>query len=244
MSSMAKPLFGAPLNRSDPLAVGLAACWLFNEGMGKIAYDASGNGNNATLTNTADPSTSASGWGPGPEGGALSLDGTDDYAKVASNGRLNFGTGDFTIKLAIKTTATMADKFMVGFRTLSSGSGLLVTTGNGANTGKFRCGGISGGDLNSTTSIDDGAWHDCAMVRRSGVVILNVDGKTEATGSDSTDWSAFAVDRPVFGCNDFNEAGNFIGAAISSIWIFKRALSDDEIRFHNAFPPFFAPVII
>lgn len=129
----------------------------------------------------------------------------------------------------------MADKFMVGFRTLSTGSGLLETTGNGGNAAKFRCGGISGGDLNSTTSIDDGAWHDCAMVRKNGVVTLNVDGKTEATGSDSTDWSAFAVDRPVFGCNDFNEAGNFIGASISSIWTFKRALSDHEIEFHNAF---------
>jgi len=238
MSSMAKPLLGTPLNRSDPLAVGLAGCWLFNELGGKVAYDSSGNGNNATLSNTSDPATSTSGWGPSQEGGALFLDGTDDYGKVASNGRLNFGTGDFTIKVGVKTNTTMADKFLVGFRTLSSGAGLIVGTGNapaGA-AGKFRCGGITGGDLNSTTSIDDGAWHDCTMVRKSGVVTMNVDGKTEATGSDTTDWNAFAVDRPVFGVNDFNEAGNFIGGQISAIWIWKRALSDDETRLHNAFP--------
>ncbi len=45
-----KPLLGQRLNRAHPLAKGLLACWLFNEGSGNRVYDYSGNGYNLTLT--------------------------------------------------------------------------------------------------------------------------------------------------------------------------------------------------
>jgi len=74
-----KPPLGTPLDWTHPLNSGLDAFWLFNEGMGDIVNDLSGNGNTGTLTNMVVPSTPTSGWNPGRLGPAIVFDGLDDY---------------------------------------------------------------------------------------------------------------------------------------------------------------------
>lgn len=59
--------------RSDP---SLRAHWTFDEGAGSVAYDHSGNGNDATLHGPT--------WVPGASGSALSFDGLDDYAQAVT----------------------------------------------------------------------------------------------------------------------------------------------------------------
>ena len=46
-----KPFRGIQLNRTHPLARGLVACWVMNEGTGNTAYDLSGNRNHASMLN-------------------------------------------------------------------------------------------------------------------------------------------------------------------------------------------------
>jgi len=61
----------------DTFSRGLVGYWSFDEGKGNVAYDASGNGNNGTLTGGPK-------WTVGNNGGALQFDGNDDYVEVNS----------------------------------------------------------------------------------------------------------------------------------------------------------------
>ena len=61
--SGAKPILGEPIDFSHPLARGLVACWLLNEGGGSKVYDLSGNGHTGTTTS---PNLSASALGGAP----------------------------------------------------------------------------------------------------------------------------------------------------------------------------------
>ena len=72
-------------------AVGM---WLFDEGKGDVAADSSGGGNNGTIHGGAT-------WVDGMFGGALSLDGSDDYIEIPHDTALNVG-GGHTIALWFK----------------------------------------------------------------------------------------------------------------------------------------------
>lgn len=74
-------------------ASGLVGYWKFDEGGGATATDASGNGNNGTLT-LMDPATD---WISGKAGGALDFDGADDY--------VNFGADNFGVTNEITVSA-------------------------------------------------------------------------------------------------------------------------------------------
>jgi N-acetylneuraminic acid mutarotase len=61
----------------DGILNGLVGWWKFDETNGTVAYDSSGNGNDGNLTNGPT-------WTTGKIGGAISLDGTNDYVEVSS----------------------------------------------------------------------------------------------------------------------------------------------------------------
>lgn len=66
----------------SPFVRGLVGYWSFDEGQGTTAYDASGFGNNGTLTNGPT-------WVDGKVGKALSFDGVDDYVSISISSVLN-----------------------------------------------------------------------------------------------------------------------------------------------------------
>ncbi len=69
---------------------GIVGCWHFDEEIGNIAYDSSGNNNNGTVIGAE--------WIMGIFGNALEFDGVDDYVDFGNPSEvLDFGTGDFTI---------------------------------------------------------------------------------------------------------------------------------------------------
>ena len=84
-----KPLPGAQLDRSHPLAQGLAGCWLMNEGSGLSVYDYSGNDVHATLTNMPDTS-----WQASEDGSAVMFGGSDDKL---SCGTFDPSAGEITL---------------------------------------------------------------------------------------------------------------------------------------------------
>ena len=76
-------------------ASGLQAAYGFDEGTGGFAADASGNGNGATLSDAT--------WTSGKFGTAVSLNGTSQFATVASSPTLNLTTG--TLEAWVKFTS-------------------------------------------------------------------------------------------------------------------------------------------
>ena len=75
------------------------AWWPFNEGIGTVVTDATGNGNNGAISGAA--------WTTGIEGTALSFNGTSDYVVVPDNPLLNFDAGlSFTISVWVNGSPT------------------------------------------------------------------------------------------------------------------------------------------
>jgi hypothetical protein len=94
-----------------PPTQGLVGHWSFDEGMGTIAADGSGNGHTGTLQY-------GPGWAGSPAcrvGGCLSFDGVDDYVRVADSAQLRI-TGDVTISAWIRPTGSRTTQSVVSKR--------------------------------------------------------------------------------------------------------------------------------
>ena len=95
-----RPLPGARLNMSHPLAKGLVGCWLLNENGGMRAMDLSPYNNHGTLTNFANPP-------PRPFNGLL-FDGSDDYITIPNAQSLQVGAS-LTVTAGAKSGAQLTD---------------------------------------------------------------------------------------------------------------------------------------
>lgn len=85
-------------SRAPELWEGLVGCWPLQEGGGATAYDASGWGNDGTLTNM-DPATD---WVTTPNGTGLDFDKSNDYIDIIASGtQLDF-PGAFTISILME----------------------------------------------------------------------------------------------------------------------------------------------
>lgn len=219
-----KPPFGTPLNRVHPLAQGLVGCWLFNEGSGNRAWDASGCENRGTLINMSDPPTPTSGWGPGPHGGALALDGINDW--------INFNTPflnpAMTYVIQHKYTEGFTESDIVFFNgnAASNGYGLFVTGG----VYNLFCGGIAvySYDVSPQTNIDT----QLILVKNEGLFSLYRNSLFIKTLSKSynTPTSFFYIS------DSLGRSAINIAKLVSSIQVYNRALSAEEVAWLYAFP--------
>lgn len=85
------------------LAQGLVGWWPLDEGQGLVARDLSIYGNAGTLTNMANPGTSASGWGAGLSQRELAFDGSNDCIVIPHAAQLAI-TSSITISIWANTT--------------------------------------------------------------------------------------------------------------------------------------------
>jgi hypothetical protein len=118
-------------------------------------------------------------------GSSLALDGTADWVEVAGSDAFVFGTGAFTVEAWIKTSSAITNKDIVDFYvTGATGWQLFVSS-----TGKAQLYITASVQPQSTTSVNDGAWHHVAATRESGTLRVFADGIKEAEMSDSTNLS-------------------------------------------------------
>jgi hypothetical protein len=94
------------IDRNHPLARGLLAWWVFNEGGGARVFDYSRK-YHGTLTGM-DPATD---WVRGPRGSALDFDGTDDRIEASSN--LIQPTTSMSIALWVRVTSFAAQNYVM-----------------------------------------------------------------------------------------------------------------------------------
>jgi prepilin-type N-terminal cleavage/methylation domain-containing protein len=216
----------------------LMGWWKLDETSGLTAVDSSGKGNHGILVNGLA-------WVPtgGQIGGALVLDGSDDYVDLGADSSLNFRSSEaFTITAWIKTT----DEY-----------GLIVSLRNSMDDGSdidFAVGGEGGDDdpgkamilvrrdggtwgwasVISGTAVNDGKWHHVAAERGSGSTVeLFLDGVSQGTSSGSESAGAITTNVRAIGCEVYWDCGGdeycALTGTVDDVRIYDRALTAEEI---------------
>jgi hypothetical protein len=212
------------------LDVGLAGHWKFDEGSGTQAADGSGGNNHAALT-------FGTGWtASGRHGKALDPSGDADYGTVSdpANGRLDFGTGDFTISVWVQTTGLPAmDTYpQVLNKWEFVGNGrygyeVMMWTWNGEHATTFKIWSAPNDVSVNVKGLNDGQWHHVVGRKTATKTELFADGILRETATHA--FGTLSGNGPLV-------IGGFAGQAwadydgkLDDLRLYGRALSNAEI---------------
>ena len=223
LGQIVKPYRGMQLNKTHPLARGLLAGWLMNEGAGSRVYDITGNGHTGTLTNMDQTN-----WIPGKYGHSLDfISGSSTYVSVAVSNALRDlpTTYDFTVIIWFNADAVNNNSMFAWF-----GTDDLVIYPNSPNpvTGDIRIYWRNlGADLLRVGGADlSGEWHQCVLLSRaSNDHEYYRDGISIVTSSNT------GTAGPFTGMNigTFESGNQHWDGVVDHIMVYQRALTNAEI---------------
>ena len=207
-------------------------------GTGTAWTDLSGRGNTGTLTNMDGTNFNSA------NGGFLTFDGFDEYAKISSPSPLS-STKIFTFEIWVNFTSITGNfgpsnkaAFLFAGGT-GSGSGQPEFGVWSANASSFTpntlyfgrgAGGTSGSlSINVSSLMSNGNWYQIVLVRStSNAQIVYLNGSSIGTGNVSDDFQDGQTD---FGAIHANaDYSGFLNGKISTIKIYNRALTAQEIQ--------------
>ncbi|MGB0757304.1 MAG: LamG domain-containing protein [Patescibacteria group bacterium] len=216
------------------------AYWSFDESQGTTAYDtgnfynATGAGNDGTLTNMTTAGTSTA-WAAGKKGTALHFDGSNDYVQVADNDSLDFDDKSFSVNFWARKNADtpgsydrarIIEKWTGGgfyIKWLDTEDLQIYMLDDDSDQAGFDC------DAN----LEHGVWYNVTVVfdRPTDVIRCYID--TELV--DEYDFSSSNIDNLSgthvlrFGGNVGGTTYNFDGS-LDEIKIYNYALTREEMR--------------
>ena len=206
----------------DPSTV--MGLWLFDEGKGKIATDASGNGLDGDLENSPK-------WVEGKFGEALELDGAGAHVVIPDHAN---PTDAITVTIWVKSNTDTWNQhgWMVEKR-----NAYIIHPNQGTNNVSWPV--CNGGCWNKPGGWRDGEvgpkditeWHMYTTTYDSdtGEWYIYIDGE-EASAMDLTKNPIDPDNGPVYIGNDTCCAGRFGDAVIDEVAIFDVALAPDDIK--------------
>jgi len=194
----------------------LIGWWTFDEGSGTTAFDSSGKGNDGTLGPEGDPE-----WVDGIIGGAIELDGSDDYIAIDSIAD-DLTDNNFTVSAWIKTTAGEGNVISAN----DSGSGhqfIFGVTGSGTLLVEAHS------NINSYPPvINDGEWHFIAYVRDGTTAYAYTDG--ELVGTETPDGDPARQVRWSIGQEWDDAPSDEFNGLVDDVHFFNHPLTEDEIQ--------------
>lgn len=212
---------------------GLMGYWHFDEATSTIAYDASGNGNNGTLTNGPTWQTSAS----CRAGECLSFNGTNYVIGPSSNIITGNNLQTITISAWVKTTATGA-QYPVAVKRSSAQSTLISITSNQDLSGNTAIGYLGFLTRNYADSAhswlvasggyNDGRWHHVVGVVNNMTRTLYIDGIQKGTDSTQGMQKVSGNTAPLY-IGSFDNSQLFFNGSVDEVRIYDRALSAQEV---------------
>lgn len=215
---------GAIVARNDKNVVGY---WHLDEGTSTLAYDASGNANTGTLTNSPT-------WQSGSNckaGSCLSFTSASSQYVSLSSGFANF-TGGITIEVWAYPTGVGSWQRFIDLGNGSASDNILFARNASTDylTYEVYSAGSSGGKVNATGAISLNQWqHFAATEDSSGNVILYKNGAQIQTGTT-------AVPRNLTRSNNYIAKSNWADAyyqgSIDEIRVWDRVLTASEIEAH------------
>ena len=209
---------------NDSLSRGLAAYWKFDETTGNIVHDASGNNNEGLLVNNPQ-------WTEGKIGGALNLDGQDDYVKVP----MTINWPQLTVSAWFKPTNLTGaggmgnPRIICNSHTDIDNKGFQLRFDKGGDNGWVDVGnGKEHASVGWQKRLEIGKWYFYALTYDGLQVRAYLNG--ELLGSASLTGNIADSRLPInIGRNPAYEGDYFTGL-VDEIRIYKRALSLNEIR--------------
>jgi predicted alpha-1,6-mannanase (GH76 family) len=193
--------------------------WPLDATNGAIAIDASGNGNNGTV--------SGAGWrSNGRVNGCLGFNGVNSSVQIT-----NPVGNDFSIAFWVKTTQTAGTGQWYNGTGLVDGDAPLNNNDFGTALVGSKFGfGVGNPDTTilSTSAINDGGWHQCVATRQesTGIISAYVDGNLQATGTGNRN-TLNASARLLFGA--VASGGGYFNGSLDEVKIFTRSLSSNEV---------------
>lgn len=198
----------------------LAGYYAFDENFGTVAHDATLNNDHASLTNSPA-------WVGGKIGRGLSFNGTSQSASIPSSAQNDSET--MTVSAWIKTTQ------------VPSAATPLVSKQGGASAYPFSLQlepsgvvGFAASDgthtptVQSSATVNDGAWHHIVGVRTKGSTLkLFVDGAPQGSVADNT--TTVSTNSSAVGIAKEAGNANYYAGVIDEVKLFNVALTDQEV---------------
>ncbi|MGE0399636.1 MAG: LamG domain-containing protein [Kofleriaceae bacterium] len=206
----------------DAGSMGLLAAWSFDEGVGLVAYDASGHGNDLNLVGTPQ-------WVAGHADTALGLAGTTSWGATSAAPVLHM-TPAFSIeawaqiatfdtyRVITDKSSTAAFEYWFGYNP-SNQACFLVNQGSLSSEDRI--------DACTATTITDSGWHHLVATFDGTSVVMYLDGVAGTPKVVSN--PPFAATNPVLiGHSSFWDYNPWDGA-IDAVRIYQRVLTAFEI---------------
>ena len=212
-------------------------------GTGNTIYDLSGFGNTGTLTN--GPVLSSS------NGGAIVLDGTNDYVTIGD--KLDLGLGNYTFSCWFKLNSVTGYQCIFSKSIAAYASNRYALYIDNTKLKSFMQGDLTSGDVDfsSTLTLSTGIWyHVTSVYDRSGTLKLYVNGVLDSSQAISQWQNVNIQTSHTFKIGAYATSGDeptfFTNGNITSFTAYNRALTQQEIlqnynatkgRFVNALLP-------
>jgi len=202
-------------------------------------YDWTGLGNNGTANNDSHINYS------GKFGGAIDLDGTEDYYTIPDNNYMNFENNSFAISTWFKTDST-SDRSFIANEVGGYTSGYAMKTWN------YMSGFVGGGSqaqsiyIDTSANVNDDEWHmgTFTVDWTNYIAKLYIDGQKAAIVKHGSSCGVIVNDDLNFSaCNQVNASStsdiyigkngfdaNSIKALIDELAIWNKSLSASEIQ--------------
>ncbi len=193
----------------------IAAHWKLDEGAGTTAADATGTGHAGVLK-----------WGPtwttGMRGGALVLDGKDDYVDLGDPRDLPSGQAARSICAWARTDTVAAGwRWIVAYGTGGQGQAMCL----GA-SGSSLCGGGYSDDLQLADFWVPGVWNHICLTYDGVTARLYANGRQVASSPKT--WN-LVLNRAHIG-RQVNDAPEFWDGSVDDVRIYRRALPQTDIQ--------------
>ena len=195
---------------------GLAAHWKLDDGSGPTAGDSSGNGNSGALQNGPT-------WTAGQVGGALSLDGVDDYVDIPNSPSLS-PTGAITLAAWVNSRAPASGvvQMILGKYSGAVGGPYFLRI-QGSGVVRF---GVAGTNLTGARVLNANTWYHVAATYDGAQMRLYVngalDGSVAKTGAMTDNGLNVNIGQLV------GSGGSFNGL-LDDVRVYDRGLSAAEV---------------
>jgi acyl-CoA thioesterase-1 len=195
---------------------GMVAYWKLDETEGEVARDSLGHLNGVVHGTPLWQSVG------GEVGGAMELDGLDDYVSVGNI--LNPGDGAFTVFVWAKGGQPGQAILSQSNKTGTGEIWLGTAASTGAVMTRLTDGGRLTQPLSSTAVVTDGAWHGLRLVWDGSSRHLYVDGKEAAADNRKLNPLRSSTADFHFGAGKDLEAGSFWSGLLDDIRFYSRAV--------------------